>query len=128
MNKTKANNPDRKRLTEKIVAPNSARSEALEIRLLNACSKIHALEKERESLNGLLAEESSKVYEMEEAERIRVEKKKAAWILALKLALLGLFAFGCTISAIASFLYAPWWTAIAPVVLLIMGCYKSLMG
>ena len=98
-----------------------ARSEALEIRYLNACAKIHRLVTERERLNGLLAEETGKVQELKEAERIRVEKKKAAWQFAGKLGLMFLFSVFCGISAAGCYVYAPWWTMIAPIALFLGG-------
>jgi hypothetical protein len=85
----------------------------LEIRLLNACAKNRKLEKERDRLNNLLTEESLKVYELE----LLLEKKKAAWKFAGKLGLMFLFSVFCGISAAGCYVYAPWWTMIAPIAL-----------
>lgn len=100
----------------------------LHLKLFAARKDANREREEKERLQELLSSKDEEIRTLLEQEQIRLAKRKAAWILALKLALLGLFAFGCTISAIASFLYAPWWTAIAPVALLILGSYKSLMG
>lgn len=117
MKKTKAKKPAMQKPTVEIVTPTPVRSEALEIRFLNACAKNHKLEKERDRLNNLLTEESLKVYELE----LLLEKNKAAWKFAGKLGLMFLFAVFCGISAAGCYVYAPWWTMIAPIALFLGG-------
>ena len=121
MKKTKAKKAMEKPEME-IVTPTPVRSEELELRLLNACAQIHKLEEEREQLNIRLTKESLKVYELEKAERIRVEKK-AAWQFAGKLGLMFLFSAFCAISAAGCSVYAPWWTMIAPIALFLGGLW-----
>ena len=125
MKKTKAKKAMEKPEME-IVTPTPVRSEELEIRFLNACAEIHKLETERDRLNNLVMEESLKVYKLEEAERIRVEKKKAAWKFAGKMGLMFLFSAFCAVSAAGCSVYAPWWTMIAPMVLFLGGLWTWL--
>lgn len=109
-----------------IVGPTPAHSEELELRFLNACTAIHAMEEERKRLFERIEEEIIKVRELEKAERERLEKQKAAWKFAGKMGLAFLFACGCAASIAGCMVYGPWWTAIAPTVLFLGGLWAWL--
>ena len=126
MKKKEAKKPVTQKPIMDIVAPTPVQSEDLEIRFLNARVEIHKLEEEREQLFKRVAAEGLKVYELREAERIRMEKRNAAWRFAGHLLLLCLFSFGCAMSAAACVSYGPWWTAIAPALLLLAGLKEAL--
>lgn len=109
-----------------IVTPTPVRSEELELMLLNACSEIHKLEKEKDFLVGRLAAKAREIENLHRAERIRVEKKKAAWQFAGKLGLMFLFSVFCAVSAAGCSVYGPWWTMIAPIALFLGGLWTWL--
>jgi hypothetical protein len=108
------------------VTPTPARSEELEIRLLNACAEVHLLQKEKDFLVGRLAAKTMEIENLHRAERIRLEKKKAAWKFAGKMGFALLFACGCAASIAGCMVYGPWWTAIAPTVLFLGGLWAWL--
>lgn len=104
-----------------ILTPTPVRSEELELKLFSAIADAHRKEMEKDALRALLDMSNNALRVLLMAEKARVEKRKAAWRYAGAMVLLGLFSFGCTLSAVACLCSGIWWTAIAPIVLLIAG-------
>ncbi|MBP3411931.1 MAG: hypothetical protein J6K89_01595 [Oscillospiraceae bacterium] len=102
------------------------------LKLFNARSELNFEREEKKLLQERLQEQlelcQGEIRRLKELEDQRIAGRRAAWIFAGKLGLMCLFAFGCTASAAACVSYGPWWSAIAPVVLLILGCYLAVCG
>ena len=98
------------------------------LKLFNARAEVNFEREQKKLLQEQLELCQGEIRRLKELEEQRVADRKAAWIFAGKMALLFLFASGCAASAVACVSYGPWWSAIAPVVLLILGCYLALCG
>jgi len=98
------------------------------LKLFNARSELNFEREQKKLLQKQLELSRGEIRHLKELEEQRIAGRRAAWIFAGKLGLMCLFAFGCTASAAACVSYGPWWSAIAPVVLLILGCYLAVRG
>ena len=101
-------------------------SDELYLLLFSERTAVRLEKEETERVRDKLLAREAEIRALQEAERERVEKRKAVWRFAGYLAVLCLFSSGCAISAAACLSYGPWWTAIAPVVLLLVGVRKAL--